>query len=434
MKPAYFGVVDCYIDGGSVNRTSRHKFNAANELFVSLFNAMSTDEAKVFGIERVAYNTGSLGIGMGYWDSSTPCGENAWAVFMFKSASAPFHVHFQVSGNDVFGSGSYPASMSSGPQNGVGFSFALRADRTSPWAGTVKNQGRDDKGPGTVWLLTGSSIFPRLNSTLGQFQTSSKAMIQLVSADALASDPAYLAYPTPNATWAKHARAHFLFNQENFLATVDVNANGTSNFVYFGQYDSVHESYLERLPYVCLASNAYEVNCRDGNYLGYFTGPAYVYGQTKTNFLPGNSGGEPRSFLNGGIADSSTQMVAGVATDVPSILNRGTFGANSNLWFPAPEGHFTLYNIPLWAIEGSGSGPSGNDATLKRGEWYLKGEATFIKFVNNITSNALLGSGSFLTFGPAAKNVLKLAMPWMPGDPGPGNNLTREGRKFIRYV
>lgn len=440
MKPIYFGAVDCHIDGGLINTDpNRYKFQTANEVFISLFKVLNSDEAKWFGIERIAYNTGSdlsgKCIGMDYWDSSTPCGENAWATFMFKSASIPFYVHMQVAGHHNFGSGVYYATMSNHVSNGVGLSFALRFDKHCPWTGTTVNQGRDDKGPsGSIWHVEESTIFPRANSEFGIHQLDTKAMIQLVSADSLTTNQKFssgLGYS--NNTNTRNSRAHFLFDYENFFAAVDVGGLGVSNFVYFGKFNPRPKNDATRAPYVCIAQSVAEDNCIDGNTIGYYARPNWPMGSINlANLQYDNVANSPKVWTNGGIVDPQTKKVVGAAFDVPSFLMNSSSKPDAiNRYQPMMSGEYAMFNIPVMLLEASGT-EGGNDKTLFR-HWHLAGEISFIKYVSGIPTNATINSGSYFVIGPTQRHAIKLAVPWAAGYKGPGNSLVREGHRFVKY-
>lgn len=440
LKPRYFGAIDCHIDGGGYNvDSSRYKFYAANEVFISLFNVLNSDDAKLFGIERIAYNTGSnltsKCIGMDYWDSSTPAGENAWATFMFKSASVPFYVHMQASGHHRFGSGSYYATMSNQIENGLGLSFALRFDKHCPWTGTTLNQGRDDKGlSGTMWYIDESTIFPRTNSEFGVHSADGNAMIQLVSADALTSNPKFsVSSGYVNTTYTKNSRAHFVFDYENFFAAVDVGNIGAFNFVYFGKYSHKLKNDVYRAPYVCFAQSVCEDNCVDGNSIGYYANPNFPLGSINlANLQYDGQSSSPKIWTNGGIVDPQSKKVVGVAIDTMSyMMNTSSIPDLINRHQPSTSGEYAMFNIPVMLLEASGAA-GGNDISLYK-RWHLAGEITFVKFVSGISTNATINSGTFCVLGPTQRNAIKLAVPWSPSYKGMGKSLSRDGHRFIKY-
>ena len=136
IQTTYAILADVYIDGNaSENYTGFNGYQELNESFISLHNFLTGSECASLGITRIASNFGFNGSGMGYWDSSTPAGENAWACFKFASASVPFCMLVQYSGRLQFGSSpGNPGSISDSSRVGLAFSFAFTNDLSLKFA------------------------------------------------------------------------------------------------------------------------------------------------------------------------------------------------------------------------------------------------------------------------------------------------------------
>lgn len=436
MSLSRIGNVDCIIDGnGLYVSASNYKYRAANELFTVAFNLLNGSDAKQLGIQLISANPGVSGSGMGFWDSATPSGENAWACFQFKSASVPFFVLMQYSGQTTFGTGLGVAtgSLSVGT-NGVGFSFCQKNDGTVPWNGTIFQH--DDTRGNPIWAVNGRIAYPRANVTGGSNVSGSDGFITLSTADALTSDGQanYTIYGNgsqlPNNTHAYQSRAHFIVTREQFIAVVDLQGNATSNFIYFGKYTSFIPASQNPIPYACLAVNLYNSGCVDGNVLGNFSGPKISYGQRSLTYQLASP--FMSAFINGGIVNPRTLNTVGLVFDTPTFILQKSPDPIYVQLFNQLSSSYTMFNIPLSFIDGNNSqtlSTVNQDPTPQLP--YMVGEIDVMKFICEIPSNALLNGGQYAVIGPSQFAAIKLAIPWSGTTQiSPGTSRSRSGYYF----
>lgn len=143
---------------------------SAQSVFISCFNFLN-DNTGTLGIQRLAYNTGSQNTGMGqfrdmnYYDQTNPAGDNAFACFRFSSASNPYEILIQYTGN-ANSLGTAPGApallVGSAPTSVFAIAFG-QCLVSSSWNGTTLNNGNDRKGT-PVWV-SGSDVayYPRSN-------------------------------------------------------------------------------------------------------------------------------------------------------------------------------------------------------------------------------------------------------------------------------
>lgn len=202
--------------------------NAHNEMYVSIYNFLTTSVAQGLGIERVAYSTGSGAQTMGtdFWDGSRPAGQNSWSCWRFLSASNPFYLLLQVvSGGGGFGaSPGNPARLqqAAGAAGCVGAMYAILSGGGNPWNGTTRNDGTDVKGV-PVWTSASAPmhVFPRSNSIGGSSVKQKDNMIQLAQSNITPTIP---------------IRFHLICDENNVFTAFDSSDNGSYAVSYFGKF------------------------------------------------------------------------------------------------------------------------------------------------------------------------------------------------------
>lgn len=159
----------------------------SNNTFVAAYNFLLSMSSSL-GIQRIAYNVGSGGLGMSYAGEGAAAGDNAWAVFKFANAQIPFYIIIQWSSQSSIGYPSYAAgtpainhlniprglyggavSFSQDDYRGRGFGFVYQFAQLlnggNPWNGTTLDNGADTKGD-PVWVsgATEMVVFPNVNN------------------------------------------------------------------------------------------------------------------------------------------------------------------------------------------------------------------------------------------------------------------------------
>lgn len=162
------------------------------EAFVTIYKAMEVLKAAGY-VNRISLYYGDGGAtGMNYWDEANPCGDNSFAVYQFPpygTRTWSWYFLMQWSNGADFGtigSGSPGLIRASAGTTGLNLGFQAAsaitgggAD-TSPWAGTVLNNGADSKAT-PVWASAGGSVwvYPRSNNTGGTHSVNKQNCIAL---------------------------------------------------------------------------------------------------------------------------------------------------------------------------------------------------------------------------------------------------------------
>jgi hypothetical protein len=217
---------------------------ANNEAFVTIYNFFNGLSAQ--GVTRIAYNKGSSGSGMSYWDSGTYPGNGAWALFKFANATIPFYVLLQGSNLTTSSGFTYSSYAGCTPcvtshtygyfQNGYytncSIAVAMRLDGTSPWNGTTANAGADTKRT-PVWTPGSSTliVYPRCNSVGGSNVKNREVGVILSSANYNTFDT----YSTFDPVGVG-GRMHMLADENNILLLFDAGADASYGVFYFGKY------------------------------------------------------------------------------------------------------------------------------------------------------------------------------------------------------
>lgn len=383
------------LGGGNVNTSI-----PVSEAFSALCNFLTSSWAVAAGVERIAYNIGSGGLGLGWWDMPDAVGNNAWAVYRFASASFPFYLLTQYSnGSFATGSGSPGVLMGSNTSwqatdaGGIGFAVAVREDGGNPWNGTTNNNGSDTKGT-PVWTGGPSRLFafPRSNNTGGSHATNKENCIGFL----------YNKTNDVNSIKYSGARVHYLLDEDNFLALGDIGYDGSYTMFYYGKYDRRPDVTSSLPPHVCLAST-------DQN-----TTPLPQYG---ASIIYGSVSGSNGS-QEGGIvfplpgAPGIPYGVRGCSLDItPNFLSDPRFHPNSGFY----EAKYDTY--PLFV------------ALNESPTFGFLGRISFFNMCFGLASHATDVNRTRAVFGNNTHATIKMVVPW-DGASSPGQSADRYGRQF----
>lgn len=402
---AVHGSIDHRILGGGSGFTGRMPIN---EAFTGLYNFLTSSYAQSVGIQQIAYNTGSGGTGMGWWDSATPSGENAWACFKFASASIPFYMLIQYNNSDTsnsitgqsFGTApGSPAQLGAGASYvaGLGIQFAMDDNGGNVWNGTVLNNGQDNKGT-IVWMsgsATGSLfVFPRSNSAGGSHATQRQNMFPMVQA------------VTSNVNGIKQsgARVHILVDQNNFMYLHDIAYDGSYQVTYFGKYDVRPDITSSLPPYLMIGYKTENTNPTPNYAL------STIYGTTAGNTDVEGGIIMPLTAAYG--ANNGQQGVKGMSIDlVPNFLFDGRFHPNST-FSPAKYDVYPAF-VAL------------NESPI----FGFLGRINFFSMCYGLPSHATDSTKTRAVFGANNQAAAKMVVPW-DGLSSPGQSADRYGRQF----
>lgn len=435
IQTTYAILADVYIDGNaSENYTGFNGYQELNESFISLHNFLTGSECASLGITRIASNFGFNGSGMGYWDSSTPAGENAWACFKFASASVPFCMLVQYSGRLQFGSSpGNPGSISDSSRVGLAFSFAFTNDLSSPWRGTTFNNGLDVKST-PVWEGDSSNLmcFPRVNSYGGEDDSTKSGMVSLATVTGFEAS-----YSNGNNEYfySKRGIFHYVVSNDQFIGVFDIGGMGIMSVVYFGKYDKLSDITGNTEPYCMLCINDCKLNYSSLGQSAPFGSKQLINSIVQLDPRTGKSG---NASVNGGVVNSNRNSVGSlmtgyigyasgtqVATSFPTSIGEG----NSRMYHNTSinNGCIEMMKIPIGWQE---------KFTDSSSEFYpippiTLGKLSFIRGVSSVPTNAKLSKGKWLVIGPAFGPSYKYAIPWSPSYKGPYYTNTREGVKML---
>lgn len=208
-----------------------------NEIFASICGFMTSSNAQALGIQLVESNWGTNGRGLGFWDTSTNAGRNAWAIFRFTSASlGKFDMALYVN------SGTDGASFTSWNPNGlsavwtlqstagaVGVQFAAHPSSSTifPWNGSSSSFSAGTQGS-PIWHkdpVGNLCVFPRQNTPDGgAFGGSFKYMTMLA--------PDVYSGSTP----ALNQRMHLICTEDSFTFLHASADSQNYQITHFGSY------------------------------------------------------------------------------------------------------------------------------------------------------------------------------------------------------
>lgn len=405
---------------GSVDHYVYPSINALNECYTSIFNFLTSSNAKSVGIELVAFSSGSRpGTGSGYWDEQLRFGNNAWCVFRFASASLPFYMHFQYcESGGIFGatpgSGARIANVSSASKGGIGWQVAFREDGGNPWNGTTGSINGSDVKRTTVWV-SGSSrlyVFPRSNSSGGVYTTLRENMSPIFS----------MPNSTLNVTnpYNQGVRFHLVADEENFLM---MSSPGIQDYYfpcYFGKYFQPPGCPQNNLPYFMFSSTTHPD----------------IKSIFDVSTLIGNASGDPlfnsvgKSVgVDGGVAFKGQVTISGVFSyNIDSYIGAYLSQLQPNVMLSEnPQYELRTFNILV------------NDGNLRG----LLGKCEFFGLAQGFGANSLSDDKKWIALagsnnssgdvyaGYLYENFLQWIIPW-DGMTQSGECFHRNGRQWRR--
>lgn len=387
------GKLDCYIRAGNTAGSNL----SSNEYFVAIINFL--DSCGSIGVSRIASNYGVGGTGFGYWDSATPHGRNAWAVYRFGNASTPFNLfvtcvnttnssNVSPSSPTVYSSNGYAQSTTT--DVGIMLSAALRVDGSNPWAGGTANAGADAKAtpfwtPGSSTLLA----FPRVNSTDGTYATNREAALAWTNINSGSTN-----YRGHNFV----IRLHLLADENNFLILDEFGLNAYWYYFYFGKYVPLNGLTITT-PYVMLANHVQGLN----------------------PFVPtGRNWGWPTQ------QNTTTNCDGGIITETPS-------NGVKQCYLDYPPTFYNTLIHPNQVVNNSYGRYDmqtvfvcKNDTPPQQG---ILGTIDFFKTCLGVNTQTTSNDKRLAIFGNLNKFEGKMVVPWN-GITTPGFNMTREGIDF----
>lgn len=352
--------------------------------FVNLYRFLN-DNTGSLGIQRIAFNTGSQDAGMtqfrgmNYFDEANPAGQNAWACFRFLSASVPFDVLIQWTGNTAFATApGDPGRVDAGTAtNRIGIAIAQSADMSSSWNGTTKNDGSDVKGS-VVW--TSSSI----SSTI--YYPRSNDAIRGGSHGSLRQNMVGISLPSTTAV-----RMHFVADYDSLCIAYDSGADNSYSIFFFGKYTPISGAVVQ-VPYFCF--NDTSIPTSAGTQFGPLAGST-----------PGGGVSYPQPAISGTVGTSLDRFGS-------AFFQNSNAQPNRAFAVPRWDEHPVFLGLNESAIVG-----------------YLGQHTDIVREVYNIATHDTNGDGTRACVGSTTVASVKFTIPFHSGTV-PGSGVTRAG---IRY-
>lgn len=372
------GSIEHYFVGTSMGTGSVQSF------FVNCYNFFNDNTASL-GLQRIAYNTGSQATGMAkfrgmnYFDQPNPCGNGSFAVFRFLSASIPFDLLIQYTGDVAINNAPGNPALADGANNTYYFCFSIaqNVSGTSVWNGTLLNDGNDKKGT-PVWTDTNNTFYiPRSNDSIrtGATRTNKENLTGFSVAQ--------------NTTY----RQHIIADYDSFVILYDTAADNSYTALGFSNY-SPTTNLNSAVPY---------------------------FGFCENSSLPINAGGTygtvAGSGRNGGIA-------------YPELWISGTctlsFDRISTTFFQS----VTSQPNKTWKVQRFDEFPMFIGCFESPNQLGLVGQhSSFFREAYNIATHDTNGDGTRAVFGTTTLAEVKLTVPWHSGTT-PGTGITRSGVQF----
>jgi len=359
---------------------------SAQTIFVNTYNFLNNNTGTL-GIRRIAYHTGAKETGMvdtramNFYDAAMPAGNNAWACFCFSSASVPFYVLIQYSGNTGMGTapGSPGLFKGAATTTAMGFAFASRADGGNPWNGSSGSNGFDTKGT-PVWHPGTSSmaLAPRSNDSnrAGAHGTNKQNLLGF----SVGSNVDY--------------RYSMVADYDNFVAMLDIGIDGSYQTAFLGTYTPL-SGVNPQVSWVVF--NDANVPLTD----------ASVYGDVAGV-----------STLQGGIGYPTLSLSGTCSTALNRLTSAGFFqntSAQPNKAFGTPR--YDEFPILVGLFES----PNQIGATGQL--------IDFFREAYNVATHDTNSDGTRAAFSTTTLAQVKLTIPWHSGTV-PGSGATRTGVQF----
>lgn len=358
------------------------------EMYVSAIRFLTSPQAQSVGIERIAYNTGSSATGENFPDQPGNVGHNAWSCFRFLSASVPFYMLIQATGNNSPNSAPGTPGLfdNNAGVSGLAVSFAMRADGGNPWNGSVARSGSDWKGT-PVWTGGSSDLFvwPRVNGIGGSRASNKDSMMGIFRSVAISA-------PFPRAG----TRMSIVSDENNIIFVGDDDSDMNCRLLYFGKYVP-RPGLTTGHPYVCLRNSEDTVAS--------FTHTTY-----------GSTSGNAVLIADGGIVHPtllSSGTCAVIATSLSAFWSQ-TFQPNTVV----PTGSFAFDEFPIFI--GVSEYPHAG---------YV-GMIDWIRQTYGPGTGETNESGTRAFFGNSSRWSAKVSIPWSP-DVSPYTGTDRAGTIFV---
>lgn len=458
------GTLNCHVDHRPFKRSVSSNTDGLfatvmHDIYVSLFNTLDGPAGQSLGVVRRASNFGSTtvsagtmmtfagsallaspGTGMGRWDSTTPAGENAWAVFEFTQASPKFWVLIQFSAYTPNNSARFGASQGTAVtqrirhgvvdniqtvatrDNSVGVMVAFNTDGSSPWLGTTNNNGADTRP--TSPFSSSSCVFPRGNDLGGTFYYNRYCFMPLVhetsllwtEGDQMQNNAAYD---------ARDSVYHIVMDRDQLMFLLDTGPVGRlASFFYFGKFSPVDASNVA--PYVCLMRNSIYDDRASTIWMRH---PRFVYGSIIPNGASAASGfpgfgnymrpdsniefdsslgaADYRQPINGGVYDTISGHIGGCSLDMPThMFKSGLSGSalmnNDIMWQASPTIRYEVVKPTIYL----------NDTPFSA--YARLGVIDFFKISTGFRNGAYFADGNEVALGNPWFNNQRLVVPWNP--------------------
>lgn len=380
------GKIEMLINEGNGHNNAQALFKGLYDFFIA--HPKVTLVARQAGAGRAAGD-------VGYYDSATPFGNNAFFVVKMgkTNGDAPlgprafdYYVLVQwadgnnglntAPGNPGLGNGS--SSSQSAGKVGIALAIGVGGDE-NPWNGAGASLGAHTKGT-PVWKIpaggTHVHVLPRSNNAGGSHPTNRENLSLFFSQFAF--------------TGGTKVRAHAIADDDSFVLLVDNDDDNTYGVTYAGVF-TVRQGLTLPIPFLMMSS---------GIPLSAGTG----YGETA-----GTSG-----FQGGAVHRDSNIGVRQLVMERLNILVNTTANQPNRL-FPTAE--FDEFPIACALSEIPHAG--------------FLGQIDFLRELGNIATHDSSADKKRVIIGDNNVGTVKLSVPW-DGATTPKSGITRQGLDFVR--
>lgn len=381
------GKIECFLNEGNGNNNAQALFKGLYDFFVA--HPKATLVARQAGAGRAATD-------IGYYDSPTPFGENAWFVVKMARTDTDvpagprafdYYVLVQYASNangfnvSPGNPGLFFGSTSSFSTGKVGMAVAIGVGGDgNPWNGAGATVGANTKGA-PVWKVpsggTQVHVLPRSNNTGGSQSTNRENTAHIFSQSAGSSPK---------------ARMHIVADDDSFVVAVDMDDDNTYQAAFVGMV-TPRQGLSLSYPLVMVSDNGtlpWAINS--------------VYGD-----LSGSSGQQ-----GGGIhRDNAVGVRQLIMERLSALVN--TSSLQPNRLFATPE--FDEFPLACAINETPHHG--------------LLGQVEFLREVGNIATHDASSDKKRCVVGTSSIPSVKLSIPW-DGSTTPKSGITRQGIDFVR--
>jgi hypothetical protein len=381
------GKLECFLNEANGNNNAQALFKGLYDFFLA--HPKATLVARNAGSGRSATD-------IGYYDSATPFGDNAWFVVKLTRTDTDvpagprafdYYVLFQYASSAVgFNTapgnpGQMLGSTSSFSTGKIGVAVAVGVGGDgNPWNGAGATMGANTKGT-PVWKVpTGGSqvhVLPRSNNNGGSHSTSRENTAQIFS---------------QSPSGALKSRAHIIADDDSFVIAVDNDDDNTYQVTFVGVM-TPRQGLALSYPLVMIADNGilpWTVNS--------------IYGDTA-----GTQGQQ-----GGAIHRDNTIGVRQLYMERLNIFVNTTV-LQPNRLFATPE--FDEFPVACALNELPHHG--------------FLGQVEFVREVGNIATHDTSSDKKRCVVGTSTITTVKLSIPW-DGATTPKSGITRQGLDFVR--